>query len=60
MDFEIGRQFKQTLNGVIVQDLDEVEFEKFEVVSRRKPTEKRTQRFRNLHLKLLNMLLQME
>lgn len=40
MDFEIGRQFKQTLNGVIVQDLDEVEFEKFEVVSRRKPTEK--------------------
>ncbi|MBL7576178.1 phosphoribosylaminoimidazolecarboxamide formyltransferase / IMP cyclohydrolase [Peptoniphilus asaccharolyticus DSM 20463] len=40
IEFEVGKQFKQTLNGLIVQDFDEVEFEKFEVVSNRKPTEK--------------------
>lgn len=40
MDFEIGQQFKQTINGIVVQDFDTAEYEKFEVVTKRQPTEK--------------------
>lgn len=40
MEFSIEKQFKQTLNGVLVQDYDDFEYEKFELMTKRVPTEK--------------------
>lgn len=40
MEFEIEEQFKQTLNGILVQDFDEKEYDEFEIVSKRKPSQK--------------------